>query len=141
SLYYWNEAIENFPSHQPHMALFIAFAELFALARNELNGLTKRHLEFFYRDVLHLNEKPANPDSVFLIYKLAKGVDEFDLVEGRELNAGKDSLGKPLIYKTDKELVINKAEVKELKTVFVDNGSPIENIYAAPIADSADGKG
>jgi len=31
--YYWEQAIENFPSHQPHMALFIAFVELFSLAR------------------------------------------------------------------------------------------------------------
>jgi hypothetical protein len=139
--YYWQQAIEEFPRHQPHMALFISFVELFSYARNELNGLIRKHLEFFYRDVLHLKEKPASPDSVYLIYQLAKGVDEFDLKEGTKLTAGKDALGKQLIYKTDKELVINKAIVKELKTLFLDKSSPVKNIYAAPVANSADGKG
>ncbi|HEV8273871.1 MAG TPA: hypothetical protein VGQ04_21310 [Chitinophagaceae bacterium] len=141
SKYYWQQAIENFPSHQPHMALFISFVELFSYAKDELNDLTRRHLEFFYRDVLHLTEKPASPDSVYMIYQLAKGVDEFDLKKGTELTAGKDSLGKQLLYKTDQELVINKAVVKELKTLFLDKGSPIKNIYAASVANSADGKG
>jgi len=139
--YYWKQAIESFPTHQPHMALFISFVELFSYARNELNDLTRRQLEFFYRDVLHLKEKPARPDSVYLIYQLAKGVDEFDLKKGTQISAGKDALGKPLVYQTDKELVINKASVKELKTIFLDKASPIKNIYAAPVANSADGKG
>lgn len=139
--YYWQQAIENYPSHQPHIALFISFVELFSHAKNELNNLTKRHLEFFYRDVLHLKEKPANPDSVYLIYQLAKGVEEFDLKQGTELTAGKDALGKQLVYKTDKDLVINSAKVKELKTIFFDKTNSIKNIYAASVANSADGKG
>lgn len=139
--YYWQHAIEQYPSHQPHMALFISFVELFSFATQEMNGLTKRHLEYYYRDVLHLKEKPPVPDSVYLTYQLAKGVDEYPLEKGRELSAGKDALGKQLIYKTDKELVINKAKVKELKTLFLDKSSPIKNIYAAPVANSADGKG
>lgn len=139
--YYWQKAIEDYPSHQPHMALFISFVELFGHARNELNTLTKRHLDFLYRDVLHLTEKPAKPDSVYLIYQLAKGIDEYDLKQGTELTAGKDAIGKQLLYNTDKELVINKASVKELKTVFLDKDNSIKNIYTAPVANSADGKG
>jgi hypothetical protein len=48
--YYWQQAFEQFPTHQPHMALFISFVELFSNATNEMNQLTRRHLEFFYRD-------------------------------------------------------------------------------------------
>jgi len=139
--YYWQQAIEAYPTHQPHMALFIAFVELFAYAKKELNELTTKHLDFFYRDVLHLKEKPASADSVYLIYQLAKGVDDFELKKEAELSAGKDGLGKQMIFKTDADLVINKAKVKELKTVFLDIGSPINNVYAAPVANSADGKG
>jgi len=141
SRYYWEQAIENYPLHKPHMALFISFVELFSYARNEMNGLTKRHLEFFYRDVLHLKEKGPHADSVYLIYQLAKGVDDFELKSGKELTAGKDAIGKQLIYKTDGDFVINKAKVKELKTLYLEKGSPIKNIYAAPVANSVDGKG
>ena len=78
------------------------------------------------------------------------GAHEFDMKAGTALTAGKDATGKELIYKTENELVINKAKVKGLKTIFleknvvVENNKPVEKInrmYAAPIANSADGNG
>jgi hypothetical protein len=151
-----SNSLNNFPEHQPHMALFICFIELFQLAQNEINTLTQKHLDFYYRDVLQLKERPANPDSVYLIYELAKGFDDYTLEKGTPLTAGKDLTGKELIYKTDSDLVINKAIVKELKTIFLDKqileasksktdlteaDYEIKNIYAASVANSADGKG
>lgn len=148
--FYFNAAIKNYPEHQPHMALFLTFIELFSYAQKELNGIPQRHLEFYYRDVLHLHERTASPDAVYLIYELAKEATEFDLKKGTSLTAGKDTSGKELIYKTENELLINNAKVKELKTIFLDkdtNGKTsearevIKKIYAAPIANSADGNG
>jgi hypothetical protein len=144
--YYFTTALENYPEHQPHMALFLAFIKLFTYVQKELNGLSQRHLEFYYRDVLHLHERAASPDAVYLIYELAKEAREYDLKAGTSLTAGKDAAGKELIYKTENDLVINKAKVKELKTIFLDKGSVadpelIKNIYAAPVARSADGNG
>lgn len=148
--FYFTFSSEKYPQHEPHMALFIAFIELFSYAQKELNSITGRHLEFYYRDVLHLQERAANPDSVYLIYQLAKETMEYELKEGTPLTAGKDGLGKEMIYRTESELVINKAKVKELKTVFLDkkirivNEKPvevIENIYQSPVANSEDGKG
>ena len=154
SSFYFTTAIENYSEHQPHIALFITFIELFTFAQKELNGLTQRHLEFYYRDVLHLKERAANPDAVYLIYELAKEAIEFDMKAGTAVTAGKDATGKELIYKIENELVINKAKVKELKTIFLEkelkelHSSPplesdykINTIYAAPIAKSADGNG
>ena len=38
--------------HEPHYALFLAFLQLLEYARDEANGLTAEHLDFYYRDVL-----------------------------------------------------------------------------------------
>ena len=35
--------------YRPHFTLFLAFLRLLADARAELNGLTRRHLDFYYR--------------------------------------------------------------------------------------------
>jgi len=40
SVGYMHFALEAYPSHQPHMALFITFLELFRLAQDQMNGLT-----------------------------------------------------------------------------------------------------
>ncbi|NIJ54698.1 hypothetical protein [Dyadobacter arcticus] len=147
-------SLEKYPRHQPHMALFIAFLQLFKLAQDQLNGLTEKHLNYYYRDILHLTEKPAQPDHVNLIFELAKGTDAFALSKGTELSAGKDDTGVELVYETDRELVLNKAHVKEISTVFIETKTRSitgadgtlttiqrSRLYSRPVANSADGFG
>ncbi|MCB0428629.1 MAG: helix-hairpin-helix domain-containing protein [Flavobacteriales bacterium] len=126
---------------QPHFALFIAFLWLFRKAQDDLNTITKRHLDFYYKDVLRLKEQPAEADQVFLIFELARHVKTSHAVkEGTALKAGKDDSGQPLTYLTDDELVVNHGAVSEIKSVFADiNGN--HRLYASPVANSADGEG
>jgi len=91
--------------------------------------------------VLHLKEKPANPDSVYLIYQLAKGVDEFDLKQGSELTAVKIRWVSNSFIKRIRSLSLIKLRSKNSKRFFWIMASPIKNIYVAPVANSADGKG
>jgi hypothetical protein len=139
-------ALEQYPGHQPHMALFIAFLEIFRKAQDQLNGITAKMLDFYYKDVLHLEKKPSVPDKVHIVFELAKDVAEYGLASGTELNAGKDSSGIEQLYKTSGDLVINQAKVKELKTIFIEKDTSAEKpvistIYARPEANSLDGKG
>ncbi len=146
---YLQFALEQYPAHQPHMALFIAFLQLFQLAQQQMNGLTQRMLEFYYRDVLHLAEKPAVPDHAFVVFELAKDVTQYDISQGTKLSAGKDGSGKDQTYLVETDFVVNQAKVKELKTVFIqkttDPNNPdieiVESIFARPIANSQDGFG
>ncbi|MDH3974148.1 MAG: baseplate J/gp47 family protein [Deltaproteobacteria bacterium] len=143
---YMEEALEKYPQHQPHMALFLAFLKLFQYARDHLNEMTGRHLDFYYKEVLRLEEKPEVPDQVHLIFKLAKNVSSHTLEKGTLLKAGKDNSGAELFYGTEKEIVVNKAQVESLKTVFIERKGEgedkiITNIYSAPYADSKDGLG
>lgn len=146
---YMHFALEQYPSHQPHMALFISFLKLFQLAQEQMNGLTGRMLDFYYKDVLHLQAKPSITDKVHIVFELAKDVAEYDVAEGTALKAGKDASGKEQIYTTEKDLVVNQAKVKELKNIFIEtsvaDASPsskkIQAIYARQVANSRDGLG
>ena len=142
---YLQYALQQYPAHQPHMALFISFLQLFKLAQQQVNELTGRILNFYYRDVLRLAAKPAIPDRAFVVFELAKDVASYHLPQGTPLDAGKDSGGKPQVYATETDLVVNQAKVKELKTLFVDKGTSllpaVNGFYARPVANSADGFG
>lgn len=137
--------------NSPHFALFMAFLKLFKYAQDEMNKITKKHLDFYYRDVLHLVEKPAVPDQVYLIFELAKHVSTTLLKKATEFKAGKDETGKNVVYKTKEETALNKATVAEIKTVFTNRHNifsgyspyPKNNyrIYHSPVANSEDGKG
>ncbi|MEB2783080.1 baseplate J/gp47 family protein [Algoriphagus persicinus] len=135
---FFNQKIQENQLTNPHFALFLAFLKLFKFAQQDINTLTQRHLDFYYRDVLRLKEKPADPDQVYLILKLAKHIQEHFLAKNTTFKAGKDDLGKEILFQTTDQNVLNKAEVTSLMSLYKDKDG---RLYKSPIAKSANGLG
>ena len=112
------EATFEWDGHEPHYALFLAFLKLLEYARGEANELTARHLEFYYRDVLRLAERPAEPGQAHVLVELAKHVDAHLLAAGTLLKAGKDDTGADAHFAVDRDLVANEAVVADLKKLY-----------------------
>lgn len=131
---------------KPHLALFFGFLYMYKVAQDDMNTITERHLDFYYREVLQLKENPGIPDQVAIIFNLAKHVDSYLVKKGTVLKAGKDDIGVERWYKVQKDVAVNKAVVKELKALYVDKiPTPTtlgdHSLYASPIANSSDGNG
>jgi hypothetical protein len=143
---FFEQLLTTDEKNQPHYTLFIAFLEMFKVAQTDLNKMTQRHLDFFYRDVLRLQEKVAVPDQVFTIFKLASEVSEQLIPQATELDAKKDAKGNELVYETDRNIVVNPIQVEQLKAVYIkrdisdDIVGPLR-LYASEVANSMDGKG
>lgn len=103
---------------RPHVALFLAFLRLLRHPRDLVNTLTARHLTFYYTQLLRMSRKSAVGDRVHVLVKLAAGVDHARLPQGTALRAGKDSLGRERIYRTDRELVVGRAKLARLSSVY-----------------------
>ena len=136
---YFEECIKTNDSHQPHVTLFLTFLYLFRYAVDHLNTLTSSHLLYYFERVLCLHKKAEVPDEVHIIFELAKNFDTYLVEKNALLNAGKDDTSKQMVYALMKEVVVNKAKVEQLKTVYIDAAAEV--IHAASIADSKDGKG
>ncbi len=102
---------------RPHVALFLAFLDLLGLARQRLNALTRRHLEFVYGDVLRMTRKPAVPDRVHVLFDVDPVSDHVAIPAGTTLLAGKDDRGVDLHYRTVHEVVASRAHVAALKSL------------------------
>ncbi|PSL35060.1 baseplate J/gp47 family protein [Chitinophaga ginsengisoli] len=124
--------------HQPHVGLLYAFLELFAQVKTQMNTIGRQHLNFFYEEVLRLKKKPLTPDHVHIVAELAKQLPDYLLKEDTALKAGKDATGKDVSFFTADDVVLNKAKVNQLRTLFKDDKA---NVYVAPVAASADGLG
>ncbi|MCW3464572.1 baseplate J/gp47 family protein [Chitinophaga nivalis] len=124
--------------HQPHLGLLYAFLLLFSQVKTQLNTLARQHLNFFYKEVLQLKLLPLIPDHVHLVSELARQLPDYLLAADTGLKAGKDALGKTVTFQVEKDVVLNKAKVNQLRTLFKD---PQANLFAAPVANSADGQG
>jgi hypothetical protein len=144
SLSYLQKTLTDWNTHAPHYTLFLAFLKLFKYPQEQLNTITKRHLDFYYREILRLKPKAAQPNHAHLLFELAKPVKTYLLPKGSLFRAGKDSLKKDVYYELDDNIVINKAQVAELKSFFKaggDEGLYNGMLFASPVANSADGLG
>lgn len=140
--------LTDWDTHEPHYTLFLSFLRLNEYARQETNTLTARHLDFYYRDILQLKEKPEVPQQAHLLLELAKHVESHLLETDTLFKAGKDDLGKEALFAADRDMVANKAKVVELKTLYrhinkTGDSLPQMNLrlFASPVADSEDGLG
>ncbi|WP_221392539.1 hypothetical protein [Dyadobacter sp. NIV53] len=138
---YLEQTLDNFPDHTPHYALFLTFLKLFKGIQNNLNEFTKRHLDFYYKDILQLKNKASQPDFVHLIIELAKNTDKFLLAKDTVFKAGKNDAGKELFYKSTSDTVINQAQAALYKSVFVETSATEKSVYASATANSIDGQG
>lgn len=137
---YFKSTVFEQQNHPPHIALFIAFIELYGYAQDELNRLPQRLLDFYYHDALQVRSRAAIPDRTFILFRLGKGFDSFLIKGGTRLTAGKDKSGKELTYTTDKDLVLNRAMVAAVKRIIMPKvGTRIRNYYASSleIADTS----
>ncbi|WP_346860957.1 hypothetical protein [uncultured Draconibacterium sp.] len=123
----------------PHLALFVAFVQLLELSKSRFNGLTKRHLDFYYGSVLKMEKQAAQPDKVHVLFELAKNAVSEKIAKETQLDGGKDADGKKVVYKTTDEIVANQTKVGQLKSVYNDHDNA--KLKAAEVANSYDGKG
>jgi hypothetical protein len=128
---FFTKSISEEQKTEPHYALFIALLELYKIAQDDINTITKRHLDYYYREVLKLEEQPEVPDQVFIIFTAAEQLASALVSKDKELDAKKDATGADLIYKTDKDIVVNQGLVTQLKSVFINR--PLDNATVPPV--------
>jgi len=136
----FEKTLVDFPNHTPHYGLFLTFTRLFKVVQKDLNHYTKRHLDFYFKDVLRLQNKNPLPDTAHLTFELQKSVQQQLLTKGILFKGGKDILGKEISYALTEDAVLNKATVARIHSQQIDliNRKPLK---AFPVANSEDGEG
>lgn len=138
-------SLEEVDDHPAHYGLWLAFLDMLETARDELNGLTARHLDFYFHEVLRMAKRAPVPAIVHVLFDLTRGTAARKLTSGAGLRAGKDALGKKVEYQLTDDLVVNRGTVAELRAVRIHSvqsgGALHQTVFASPVADSADGLG
>lgn len=133
--------LESDQSLSPHLTLFVCFLKLLDHSKNHFNRLTQRHLDFYYKEILKINKRQPVPDQAHIIFELAKNILQEKIDESTSLDAGKDKLGNKLVFKTQEELVANKASIAQLKNVYHHSENTLKSFKACEVANSFDGLG
>jgi hypothetical protein len=120
------------------LSLLLAFFHLYTFLQDDINRLTAGHLKFNYEEVLGFKRKPAVPDQVHVLFELTPGAEPVRIPTGTTLRAGNDAKNLPLTYVTNREIVVNRATIDQIKSTLI---AADGRIYAAEVANSADGLG
>jgi hypothetical protein len=133
--------------HSAQSSLFIAFVLLYGKTQTSINNFTRRHFDFYYKKILHSSPRELKADHVYLLLNPQSGNDIL-LPGGTTFIAGKDLLKKDLLFVSTKDVLLNSAKVKLLRTVYLEKDKLvlpghhlgfITNIKSAeiPVSDQA----
>ncbi len=145
--------------HLPQLGLLYTFMELSKHFRADINELSTKHLDFFYKHVLNIKEQPETPDKAHLVFELQKHVNQLELKAGTLIKDGKDANNKDVFFQVDEDIIVDKAQIAHLKTLHVnyvdaviEDGDGectelteesicpyVEGVYIAPVAKAANG--
>lgn len=131
------KSLSEVSGHQPHYALFLAFLKLFGHAQDSLNQFGRRHLDFYYKEVLRLRNRSAHADTAYLTFELQKAVSQHKLNKGTLFKGAKDSAGSERQYALLEDVVLNTAKVAKIHAEQLRNG----RLLVASVPGGADGAG
>lgn len=132
--------LESISSTKPHIALFLAFLRLFGFAQNNMNELSGKHLDFYYKEILQLKQRSPVPDKVALFFELEKNIANKKIEAGTLFKAGKDAKGKELYYKLSDDILVNAAKISAVKTLLVhtnSNSNKTDSVHVAAYESAA----
>ncbi len=103
--------------HSPDKGLLLAFTRMLQPVRAQANGLTRKHLSYYFRDLLQLAPRPTVPDAVDLVFTPASPTLPTTLAAGTELRAGKDSAGNAVTFALTRSLEVNGVGVGDIRSL------------------------
>ena len=126
---------QNLPTRYADTALLMAFSELMEVQQREINGLGRKHLDFYYRQVLLQNPRPAQADQVHVCLSLAPRYNTFTLPAGTLFKAGTYADGSDIIFVNDQQAQLSRAAIAQVRTLYYPVGEPDALLYSATVSD------
>lgn len=107
------EALTEAGDVPPHLALMMAFLKMFQVEQANLNTLTERHLQFYYKDILGFKPRQGENGMATVFFEPVKNAPETFIPKGTLFDAGKDGNKKPITYRSVRDVTVNQVKVKE----------------------------
>lgn len=101
--------------HAPQLALYVSFLKLFERAQKQVNQFTRKHMLFYYQDVLKQSKKPIAESQVFLKLSQNPVSQSPAIIKGGEIfSPGNNSKFQRIDYQAAYSIEVTDAEVSQL---------------------------
>jgi len=120
----WDELVST-ELHPPHIGLAYGFLKAYEKVKEKINEVPKRHLDYYYKDILQQEKAKARPDENYVFFQLNKEVKSFVLPKGTVLLGEADESGKEKEYATVSDSYLTNTRISELKTLLINASDDI----------------
>ena len=103
----------------PQIGLLISFLDLYQSAQVRINDFNRRHLEYYYKEVLGLKPKRGHADQLNIIIEPEIGIKQLEIKPSELLIAEVPNEKQPIIYELKYPITLSPATIAEVKTIFV----------------------
>ncbi|NQY29152.1 MAG: hypothetical protein HRT69_06745 [Flavobacteriaceae bacterium] len=119
----------------PDTSLLRAFVKLQEIQQEQLNGISKKHLEFYFKDILKQKKRNAEPDKAIISAELVKKDNTFQLAEGTLFKAGVDVNKQPILFRSLNSTNLNPGILTSGFTLAQnkDSNTGLISLYKAPV--------
>ncbi len=117
-----NPAYQNVSAQKssyPDTLLLRTFFELLKVNQQDLNGLTQKHLAFYYDRVLKQLNKSATADSVYICADLANPNSSLQIEKGTPFNAGTNVNKETVMFESSSKYALNPAKIINAYTLLL----------------------
>lgn len=106
--------------YTPHLGMLLNFLHLYQHLQEDLNGLTRKHLDLYYQQLLGLPSLPAVPDQVAVFFETDPAMKSIIRLEpGTLLTATIAGSDQPVPYALKDPVVLSLTKIAALKTLCV----------------------
>ncbi len=105
------EALSEAGDVPPHLALTMAFLKMYEVEQANLNTLTEKHLQFYYKDILGFKPHEGENGKATVFFEPVKNAAAVFIPKGTLFDAGKDNNGKPVTYRSVRDVTVNQMKV------------------------------
>lgn len=106
-------------NHKAHIGLLFAFLELIKHVKEDLNTITKKHLDLYYQQILKLSHLPSTPKNIFVTLEIDENVDTINIAEKAKIKVGQKDDGEDILFLTDEEIQLNNIKLSHISTFFL----------------------
>ena len=115
----FEKSLQERSIHKAHMGLILAFFDLFKNLQLDLNSLSKKHLDYYYKNILMQEPKKVTPKKMFVYFDINQNQKSINLAADSKIIAGQYENGDNILYTSNNEINLNNTKVSELRTFFI----------------------
>lgn len=120
------DTLHSKDDHNSHLGLLFAFFELYKHVQLDLNNLTEKHLNHYFKIILQQNPKLKESKQRYFVFHIDENIKSLTVPKGTAVVSGQYENGEDVIFETDQESTFNNSKISELRTLFVSKNNSVE---------------